>query len=68
MADDSTLYRARAVLEQANANAASLDNVRERAQRAANAWTVMADRADRAASLRTSRHGSTAETAPPDEA
>lgn len=46
MADDITLYRARAEAEMANAKAATLDNVRERCERAAQAWTEMADRAE----------------------
>lgn len=47
MADDPSTFRARAATEQANADAADLDNVRERCERAAKAWTEMADRAER---------------------
>ena len=47
MADNPDFYRARAVEEQANADAAVLDNVRDRATRAARAWADMADRAER---------------------
>lgn len=52
---EATLYRARAEQEFANAAAASLDNVRERSERAAKAWTVMADRAEHTLAMRESR-------------
>lgn len=60
MADDIKLYRARAEAEHANAAAAGLDNARERATRAANAWTAMADRAERTQALRLTREAATA--------
>ena len=60
MADDPTLYRARAAAEQANADAASLDNVRQRSQRAAKAWTEMADRAESTLAMRVQREAATA--------
>ena len=60
MADDITLFRTRAAAEQANADAATLTNVRERSERAAKAWTEMADRAER---VTTQRHAREAETA-----
>lgn len=60
MADDIKLYRARAEAEHANAAAAGLNNARERATRAANAWTVMADRAERTQALRLTREAATA--------
>jgi hypothetical protein len=55
MSDDLTHYRARAVAEQANADAADLANVRERCQRAADSWTKMADRAERTQAMRAAR-------------
>lgn len=60
MADDVTLFRTRAAAEQANADAATLANVRERSERAAKAWTEMADRAER---VTTQRHAREAESA-----
>ena len=60
MADDPTLFRARAAAEQANADAAQLDNVRDRCTRAANAWTEMADRAERTLAQRIQREAATA--------
>ncbi len=45
----STLfYREQAATQQIAADRATLDNVRARNQRAANAWTVLADMHDRA--------------------
>ena len=52
MADDPTLYRARAASEQAIADAATLDNVRDRWSRAAKAWDEMATRAEKTAERR----------------
>ncbi len=46
MADDAQFYRARAEQERANAQAARLDNVRERCDRAATTWEAMAVRAE----------------------
>lgn len=60
MADDAVTYRARAAAETANANAATLDNVRERCERAARAWGVMADRAERVSTQRMEREAATA--------
>ncbi len=57
MAETSEIYRNRAASERANAAAAGLDNVRERCERAAHAWEVMADRLDRTTALRTEREG-----------
>jgi hypothetical protein len=57
MNDAPTFFRARAVAEQANADGASLDNVRERSQRAADSWAKMADRADRTRVMRAAREG-----------
>jgi hypothetical protein len=41
-------YRAQAAREQTQADDATLDNARHRNQRAADAWTVLAERAQRA--------------------
>jgi hypothetical protein len=42
---DARFYAAQASREQGAADGATLDNVREKHQRAADAWKVMADRA-----------------------
>lgn len=47
MAKLAESYRENAAKAQADADAATLDNVRERNQRAAHAWLQMADRHDR---------------------
>lgn len=60
MADDPVLFRARAAAEQANADSAQLDNVRDRCTRAAKAWTEMADRAERTLAQREQREAATA--------
>lgn len=59
IADNAQFYRDRASTEQANADAASLDNVRDRCDRAAKAWTAMADRAERTQSQRAAREAAT---------
>jgi len=61
MAENPEIYRERAALERANAAAASLDNVRDRCERAARAWEVMAERIDRTTELRTEREASAEE-------
>ena len=60
MADDPTLFRARAAAENAVAETALLDNVRDRALRSAKAWTEMADRAERTMVQREQREAATA--------
>ena len=45
-------YREQASRQQSEADAATLANVRDRCQRAADAWTVLADRLQRADDLR----------------
>lgn len=60
MADDVTLFRTRAAAEQANADSATLSNVRERSERAAKAWTEMADRAERVSTQRHERESQAA--------
>lgn len=47
MANPTLTYRQNAANCLAEAEAATLENVRERALRAANAWTQMADRQER---------------------
>lgn len=64
MADDAAVYRARAALEMANAEGATLSNVRERCERAARAWDTMADRAERVAVQRSEREAATAANRP----
>jgi hypothetical protein len=59
MADDAHFYRVRADAERANAEAATLDNVRERADRAARSWEAMADRAERTRVMRETREAAT---------
>jgi hypothetical protein len=60
MADDPSFYRARAAAEHAAAEAATLDNVRDRATRAEAAWTQMAERAERTREQRDAREATAA--------
>jgi hypothetical protein len=60
MADDPTFFRARAAAEHAAAEAATLDNVRDRASRAEAAWTQMAERAERTRQAREVRDAASA--------
>jgi hypothetical protein len=60
MADDPSFFRARAAAEHAAAEAATLDNVRERATRAEAAWTQMAERAERTREAREAREAAAA--------
>lgn len=53
--------RARAAEAQATADAASLDNVKERELRARDTWTEMAERAERIAKERDAREAAKAE-------
>ncbi len=48
-------YREQAARETTSADAASLDNVRDRHRRAAQAWTVLADRVEHSDTLRAAR-------------
>ncbi|SMF61374.1 hypothetical protein [Allosphingosinicella indica] len=52
MSSTEDFYRARAVESQAQADAAALDNVRDRCLRSAAAWEAMASRAARTDKLR----------------
>ncbi|MBY8827563.1 hypothetical protein [Hephaestia mangrovi] len=60
MTSDPVFYRARAAAEHAAAEAATLDNVRDRAQRAEAAWTRMAERAEHTLSQRETREAAAA--------
>ena len=62
MNDNPDFFRARAQEEQANADAAVLDNVRDRCERAAKAWATMADRAERTQTMRLTREAATRES------
>lgn len=57
MADLVNTYRAQAEKAQADADSATLANVRERNLRAAEAWTQMADRQERTERGRAIREG-----------
>jgi len=50
-------YREQMNKAQADAAAATLDNVRDRCLRAANAWAGMADRIERTDAMRAARGG-----------
>ena len=60
MSDTPELYRTRAATERANAAASSLDNVRDRCERAALAWEEMAARLERTSALRSERENAAA--------
>ncbi len=57
MSNTLEMYRAQAAKAQADADAATLENVRERCQRSATAWAEMAERAERVEKLRVGRSG-----------
>jgi hypothetical protein len=61
MTVQSDFYHARAIDARADAEAASLDNVRDRCLRAAAAWEVMADRASRTGKMRERQEAEKAE-------
>lgn len=63
MAKLAESYREYAAKAQADADAATLDNVRDRNLRAADAWLQMADRHERTERARAEREGSTAAAA-----
>lgn len=56
---ESDTYTARATAAAADADAATLDNVRERCLRAEQAWSKMAERSLRVETARASREGAT---------
>ena len=55
MSTQLQFYRDRAAQARADADAASLDNVRDRCLRAEDAWNRMAERAERTEQLRSER-------------
>ena len=61
MTAQSDFYRARAIDARADADAASLDNVKERCIRSAEAWESMADRAARTGRMRERQEAEKAE-------
>ncbi|UZK65960.1 hypothetical protein [Sphingomonas sp. M1-B02] len=63
MADLVNTYRTYADKAQTDADAATLDNVRDRNLRAAYAWTQMADRQERTERARAVREGTAAAAA-----
>ena len=60
MSDTPQFYRARAAEQQALADEATLDNVRERCDRAASAWNARAVRAERTQTMRSEREAAAA--------
>ena len=60
MSTESELCRARAAQCRADADAATLDNVRDRCLRAEAAWAAMAERSERTDHLRASREAAKA--------
>ena len=59
MSDNPQFFRARAAAERAAADEATLDNVRDRCDRAARSWEAMAARAERTEALRSAREAAT---------
>lgn len=60
MADTPDFYRARAEEQRTLSAEATLDNVRERCDRAASAWETMAVRAERTQVMRVQREAASA--------
>lgn len=54
---ESGFFRRQADVQREQAASADLANVRERCERAANAWEVMAERAEKSEKLRAGRSG-----------
>ena len=52
MSNQLDFYRARAAQAKADADAATLDNVRDRCRRSEAAWSELADRAERTEAMR----------------
>ncbi|HEY0112877.1 MAG TPA: hypothetical protein VGB59_06955 [Allosphingosinicella sp.] len=63
MSTHHDFYRARAIEARTDAEAAVLDNVRDRCLRAAEAWEAMAARAARTETLRSRQESAKAEAA-----
>ncbi len=55
MSNDAAFFRRQASTQRDAASAATLDNVRERCERAASSWDAMAIRAERTDKLRADR-------------
>lgn len=55
MSNDASFCRRQAVIQRGAADVATLDNVRERSERAAASWEAMAARAERTEGLRAER-------------
>jgi hypothetical protein len=60
MSNDAAFFRRQADTQRVEASAATLDNVRERCERAAASWDAMALRAERTDKLRADRLPATA--------
>jgi hypothetical protein len=67
MATTHEFYRARAAEARREAETASLDNVRERHLRAAEAWEVMAERGERTQRKRVEEDARKAAALPPED-
>lgn len=63
MTNDAAFCRKQADKHRADAAEAALDNVRERCERAASSWDVMAARAERTEKLRADRQVSVGDAA-----
>ena len=59
MDKETTFYRQQAAMQRASAAETTLDNVRERCERAALAWETMAERSERTTGLRLDREAAT---------
>ena len=57
---ETSIYRLQAAYQQADAEAATLTNVRQRCERAAYAWTQMAERVERTDALRVEQRAAAA--------
>lgn len=64
MSNQLDFYRARAAQAKADADAATLDNVRDRCRRSEAAWVELAERAERTEQMR-DRHVQTSSAAQP---
>jgi hypothetical protein len=59
MSSDATFFRKQANQERSNAADATLDNVRDRCERASQSWEAMASRAERTEVMRDQRAAAT---------
>lgn len=67
MSDDAAFYRNRATVERSNSEAATLQNVKDRCDRAASTWEQMAVRAERTQIMRAQREGAKTSAEPVSE-